>query len=129
MAKGLECRVAKSVLGLSGFYHDSAAAVVVGSDLVAAAQQERFSRVKHDSLFPIDAARFCLDQAGLRLSDLDSVVFYEDPNYKLYRILDTLGRDHPNRHSFLAGILPEWLQHPGLIEERILNGLRRIDPD
>ncbi len=74
-----------AVLGLSCFYHDSAAALVARSDLVAAAQQERFSRVKHDCLFPIDAARFCLEQGGLRLFDLDAVVFYEDPEHKLFR--------------------------------------------
>jgi carbamoyltransferase len=117
------------VLGLSCFYHDSAAALVVGSDLVAAAQQERFSRVKHDCLFPIDAAGFCLEQRGLRLSELDAVVFYEDPEHKLFRILQTIGQNHPNRRSLLTRILPEWLHQPGLIRERLLNGLRRIDPD
>ena len=117
------------VLGLSCFYHDSAAALVVGRDLVAAAQQERFSRIKHDSLFPTDAARFCLEQEGVRLSELDAVVFYEEPEHKLFRILQTIGQDHPNRRSFLSRIMPEWLQHPGLIRERLLNGLRRIDPD
>lgn len=118
-----------AVLGLSCFYHDSAAALVIGTELIAAAQQERFSRVKHDSLFPIDAARCCLQKGGIRLRELDAVVYYEDPEQKLFRILQTIGEDHPNRRSFLARILPEWLQHPGLIQERLLNGLRRIDPD
>src|SRR5260370_21755337 len=117
-----------AVLGLSCFYHDSAAALVADADLVAAAQQERFSRVKHDSLFPTDAISYCLKQTGLRLSELDAVVFYEDARHKLFRILQTIGQDHPNRRSFLAEILPEWLKQPDLTRERLLNGLSHIDP-
>src|SRR5260370_14719140 len=117
-----------AVLGLSCFYHDSAAALVADADLVAAAQQERFSRVKHDSLFPTDAISYCLKQTGLRLSELDAVVFYEDARHKLFRILQTIRQDHPNRRSFLAEILPEWLKQPDLTREPLLNGLSHIDP-
>jgi carbamoyltransferase len=118
-----------SALGLSAFYHDSAAALVIGSKLVAAAQQERFSRVKHDAMFPIDAARFCLIEAGLRLRDLDAVVFYEDPAIKRDRIVDTIGRKHPHQEAFLDLVLPDWLAHPDLTRERVLSGLRRLDDD
>src|SRR5664279_2059642 len=96
-----------SALGISAFYHDSAAALVIGSKLVAAAQQERFSRIKHDAMFPLDAARFCLTQAGLRLSDLGTVVFYEKPAIKRDRIVDTLGREHPHQEAFLDLVLPD----------------------
>jgi len=118
-----------SALGISAFYHDSAAALVSGSSLVAAAQQERFSRVKHDAIFPIDAAQFCLTRAGLRLRDLDAVVFYEEPLVKRDRIIDTLGRAHGHQGTFLDLILPDWLAHRDFTRERLRNGLRRIDDD
>src|SRR5260221_6299278 len=117
-----------AALGISAFYHDSAAAIVVEGEIRAAAQQERFSRRKHDDLFPIDAIRSCLETVGLPLSALDAVVFYENPELKLARILDTIGRDHPNREAYLSRILPDWLQHPDLITERLLGGLQKIDP-
>ena len=69
----------KAILGISGYYHDSAAALVVDGRIVAAAQEERFSRIKHDSSFPRMAVDYCLREAGLRPEDLDHVVFYEKP--------------------------------------------------
>src|SRR5258708_8617318 len=95
-----------AVLGISAFYHDSAAAIVVDGEIRAAAQQERFSRRKHDDLFPIDAIRFCLETVDLPLSTLDAVVFYENPELKLARILDTIGPHHPNRQPHPPPILP-----------------------
>jgi len=77
------------VLGLSAFYHDSAAALVVDGRIVAAAQEERFSRRKFDARFPEQAIRFCLDHAGLRLADVDYVVFYDKPFLKFERLLET----------------------------------------
>ena len=68
-----------AILGISAFYHDSAATLVVDGDIVAAAQEERFTRKKHDAGFPALAVRYCLDEAGLKASDLDYVVFYEKP--------------------------------------------------
>ena len=67
------------ILGISAFYHDSAAALVEDGSIVAAAQEERFTRIKHDSSFPHHAVEFCLRQAGARLSQVDHVVFYEKP--------------------------------------------------
>jgi carbamoyltransferase len=75
------------VLGLSAFFHDSAAALVIDGEVVAAAQEERFSRLKHDAALPVQAAHFCLDQAGLTMADVDHVVFYEKPLRKFERIL------------------------------------------
>src|ERR1700678_3965022 len=79
----------KAILGLSAYYHDSAAALVVDGRIVAAAQEERFSRVKHDHRFPRLAVDYCLREAGLRPADLDHVVFYEKPFLKFERILET----------------------------------------
>ena len=75
------------ILGLSAFYHDSAAALVEDGRIVAAAQEERFTRKKHDSSFPTHALRYCLAEAGLRLSDIDYVAFYDKPFLKFERLL------------------------------------------
>ena len=76
-----------AILGISAFYHDSAAALVIDGEIVAAAQEERFSRVKHDAGFPTQAVSCCLSEAGLQPSDLDYVAFYEKPLAKFDRIL------------------------------------------
>lgn len=78
-----------NVLGISAYYHDSAAALVVEGEVVAAAQEERFTRRKHDKSFPLHAVRFCLDHAGLGPTDLDAVVFYDKPILKFQRLLQT----------------------------------------
>ena len=70
------------ILGISAYYHDSSAALLVDGTVVSAAQEERFTRVKHDSSFPDNAIRFCLDYAGLSLDEIDAVVFYEKPFLK-----------------------------------------------
>ena len=77
------------ILGISCFYHDAAAALIQDGQLIAAAEEERFSRLKHDSGFPTHDVDFCLNQAGINASDLDYVVFYEKPLLKFERILKT----------------------------------------
>src|SRR5574341_884813 len=83
------------ILGISAHYHDSAAAVVVDGVPVCAIQEERLSRRKNDSAFPLAAVEWCLDEAGLEPGDLDAVVFYEKPMRKLERILVTALRAFP----------------------------------
>ena len=75
-----------SILGLSAYYHDSAAALVKDGDTVAAAQEERFTRIKHDYAFPRNAAQYCLDEAGIEIEDLDYVAFYDKPLQKFDRL-------------------------------------------
>src|SRR4051812_34391246 len=77
------------ILGISAFYHDSAAALVVDGEIVAAAQEERFTRKKHDPDFPARAVAYCLAEAGLKSSDLDYVAFYDKPLTKFERLLET----------------------------------------
>ncbi|MCB1726187.1 MAG: hypothetical protein KDI22_02045, partial [Gammaproteobacteria bacterium] len=77
------------ILGLSGYYHDSAAALLRDGVIVAAAQEERFSRRKHDARFPLNALRYCLDEAGISLSQVDHVAFYDKPFLKFERLLET----------------------------------------
>ena len=78
-----------SILGISAFYHDSAAAAVIDGKIIAAAQEERFSRKKHDSRFPFCAINFILKESKLKLSDFDYIVFYEKPFLKFERLLET----------------------------------------
>ena len=87
------------ILGLSAYYHDSAAALVVDGRIVAAAQEERFTRKKHDSRFPVNAVRFCLGEGGFGLDEVDRVIFYDKPFLKFERILKklTLVSDRPDR--------------------------------
>jgi len=78
---------ASNILGISAYYHDSAAALLKDGELAAAAQQERFSRKKHDARFPGDAIRYCLEAENLRLNELDRIVFYDKPLIKFERLL------------------------------------------
>lgn len=75
------------ILGISAYYHDSSAALLIGDTIVAAAQEERFTRIKHDNGFPANACKYCLDEAGLTIDEIDAIVFYEKPFIKFERIL------------------------------------------
>jgi carbamoyltransferase len=77
------------ILGISAYYHDSAAALVADGQVVAAAQEERFTRRKHDARFPVNAVRFCLEYSGGTPDDVDAVVFYEKPFHKFARLIET----------------------------------------
>ena len=81
--------MSQRILGISAYYHDSAAALVDGGKIVAAVQEERFSRIKHDPAFPAKAIAFCLQSAQCALSDLDAVIFYDKPLLKFERLLET----------------------------------------
>jgi len=99
-----------AILGLSAFYHDSAAALVRDGDIVAAAQEERFSRRKHDPGFPALAVDYCLAEAGLRPRELDMVVFYEKPMVKFERLLETSLAYAPDGFESFEEALPLWAQ-------------------
>jgi carbamoyltransferase len=99
-----------NILGISAYYHDSAAALLVDGEIAAAAQEERFSRKKHDPRFPVNAVRYCLDEAGIALKDVDRVVFYDKPLVKFERLLETYLSYAPNGiRSFIAA-MPVWLK-------------------
>lgn len=97
-----------NVLGISCFYHDSAACLVVDGEVVAAAEEERFSRQKHDNNFPGNAAGYCLRKEGIDPEDLDKVVFYEKPIQKFDRILETAAEVFPHGFNFFSEALPKW---------------------
>src|SRR5829696_96963 len=97
------------VLGISCFYHDAAAALLKDGQLVAAVQEERFSRVKHDPEFPALAIKFCLDRAGITAQDLDHVVFYEKPFVKFERLLLSIGSTFPRSLRVFREAMPQWM--------------------
>src|SRR4051812_40380733 len=99
----------RRILGISAFYHDSAAALVIDGDIIAAAQEERFTRKKNDERFPARAVQFCLQFAGLRADDLDAVVFYDKPITKFARILETYLAVAPRGFASFPRVLPPWL--------------------
>ena len=107
------------ILGISAFYHDSAAALVVDGQIVAAAQEERFSRKKHDEAFPSEAVKFCLQEAGIRTGALDYVAFYEKPLRKFDRLLETyLALAPAGFPSFLRSV-PVWLKDKLFMAKRM----------
>ena len=100
----------KKILGISAFYHDSAATIVVGGKVIAAVQEERFTREKHTPDFPINSIKYCLNEAGLELNDLDAIVFYDKPFLKFERLIQTYYSFAPKGLvSFLKSI-PIWLK-------------------
>lgn len=117
-----------SILGISAFYHDSAAAIIQDGQIIAAAQEERFSRKKHDPGFPGQAIKYCLDESGVSLDDLDAVVFYDKPLLKFERILDTFYAVAPKGlPAFLTG-MPLWLKEKLLLKKLIRTELKKIQP-
>jgi len=116
-----------TILGISAFYHDSAAAIVSNGEIIAAAQEERFTRKKHDPGFPENAVRFCLDYAGVTVDELDAIAFYDKPLLKFERLLDTYYGFAPRGlRSFMAAI-PVWLREKMFIKRTILEELYKID--
>src|SRR5690606_28495712 len=99
-----------NILAISAYYHDSAAALIRDGVIMAAAQQERFSRLKNDPEFPADAIRFCLEQAKLQPKDIDAVVFYEKPFLKFDRILETYLAVAPSGFSSFRRSFPLWIR-------------------
>jgi carbamoyltransferase len=116
------------VLGLSSFYHDSAAALVEDGHIVAAAQEERFTRVKHDASFPVSAIGFCLAQGNLGLADADHVVFYDKPFLKFERLLETYLAFVPRGFESFRMAMPIWLKEKLFQKDLLQRELRKIDP-
>jgi carbamoyltransferase len=112
-----------NILGISAFYHDSAACLLVDGKIVAAAQEERFTRKKHDPDFPKHAAEYCLKAAGLTIKDIDYVSFYDKPLLKFERLLETYLTTAPQGFTSYARALPLWLKHKLWIPDTIKSEL------
>lgn len=98
------------ILGISAYYHDSSAALLIDNTVVAAAQEERFTRIKHDNSFPVNACRFCLQKAGLDLSEIDVIVFYEKTFLKFERLLVSFISTFPKSYKMFIRTMPIWLK-------------------
>ena len=100
----------KSILGISAYYHDSAAAILIDGKIIAAAQEERFTRIKHDSNYPFNAVEFVLKYSNLKLNDVDHIIFYEKPFLKFERIFETYLAFAPKGFKSFSKSLPIWVK-------------------
>jgi carbamoyltransferase len=116
-----------SVLGISAFYHDSAAAIIINDKIIAAAQEERFTRRKHDANFPINAINYILKEAALKLSEIDYVVFYEKPFLKFERLIETYVGFAPRGFISFCKSMPLWLNEKLFQKKLIFEELKKID--
>ena len=117
------------ILGISAFYHDSAAALVRDGEIVAAAQEERFTRKKHDSRFPSNAVEYCLSQEGVGLSDVDFVAFYDKPFLKFERLLETYVAFAPQGLRSFAMAMPLWVREKLFQKNLLHNELKQFSKE
>lgn len=120
--------MAEAILGISAFYHDSAAALLVDGKLVGAAQEERFSRVKHDHSFPAGAVGYLLEEAGLGVADLRAVAFYDKPLLKFERLLETYHDFAPRGLRSFWAAMPVWVREKLFLRQHLQQELARIGP-
>ena len=112
----------KSILGISAFYHDSAACILIDGKILAAAQEERFTRKKHDSSYPRNAIEFVLDYAKLKLSEVDQIIFFEKPFLKFERLLETYVAFAPKGFVSFSKAMPIWLKEKLFQKNLLFNG-------
>jgi len=115
-----------NILGISGYYHDSAAALLQDGALVAAAQEERFSRKKHDARFPESAIAYCLQERSIGIRDLDFVVFYDKPLVKFERLLETYLSYAPNGFRSFTAAMPVWLKDKLFLKDQLKKSLAEL---
>ncbi len=115
-----------SILGISAFYHDSAAALVIDGEIVSAAQEERFSRKKHDSRFPENAIKYCLKDANINFNDIEAIVYYEKPLLTFERLLETyLSISPKGLRSFIAA-MQVWIKEKLFLKYELKKSLLKI---
>jgi len=117
----------KTILGISAFYHDSAATILVDGKIIAAAQEERFTRKKHDASYPFNAIEFVLDFAKIKLSDVDQIIFFEKPFLKFERLLETYVAFAPKGFKSFCMAMPVWLKDKLFQKKMLFNELKRHD--
>lgn len=116
------------ILGISCFYHDSAASLLKDGEIIAAAQEERFTRTKHDAAFPEHAIRYCLKQAGIGMDDVDYVAYYEKPHLKLERILTIYADNFPRSFKTFGDVFSQWMRYKFKIPAVIKTSLVALSP-
>ena len=117
----------KKILGISAFYHDAAAALIIDGEIVAAAQEERFTRKKHTPDFPVNVIKYCLEYSGCSIDELDAIVFYEKPLLKFERLLETYYAFAPiGLRQFIVSI-PVWLKEKIFLKKLLYEGLSEVE--
>ena len=116
-----------SILGISAFYHDSAACILKNGEIIAAAQEERFTRKKHDPQYPFNAIKFVLDYSGLKLSEVDHIVFFEKPFLKFERLLETYVAFAPRGFKSFSKAIPLWIKEKLFQKNFLFNKLKQHD--
>ena len=116
-----------AILGISAFYHDSAAAILIDGDIVAAAQEERFTRKKHDASYPTNAINFCLSEAGLILDQIDYIAFYDKPFLKFDRLLETYIAFAPKGFQSFRMAMPVWLREKLFLKDMLIKEIKKSD--
>ncbi|MFM7022491.1 MAG: carbamoyltransferase [Flavobacteriales bacterium] len=114
------------ILGISAFYHDSAAAIVEDGVILAAAQEERFTRKKHDDAFPVNAVRYCLEEAGVSIDELEAVVFYDKPLLKFERLLETYYGFAPAGVTSFVTSIPLWIKEKLFLKKLLRDELEKV---
>ena len=117
----------KVILGISAFYHDSAAALLIAGEIAAAAQEERFTRKKHTAEFPVNAVKYCLEYSGCSIDELDAVVFYDKPLLKFERLLETYYAFAPKGLIQFLMSMPVWLREKLFLKKLIYDELAKIE--
>ena len=117
----------KSILGISAYYHDSAAAILIDGKIIAAAQEERFTRIKHDSNYPFNAVEFVLKYSNLKLNDVDYIIFYEKPFLKFERLLETYVAFAPKGFKQFCKAMPLWMKEKLFQKKMLFNELKTHD--
>ena len=115
------------ILGISCFYHDSSASIIVNNEIIAAVQEERFTRVKNTPDFPLNSIKFCLEETGLKLEELDAIVFYDKPILKFERLLSTFYQVAPKGLISFIKSIPIWLKEKLFLRKIIYDNLKEID--
>ncbi|MCB0824186.1 MAG: carbamoyltransferase [Bacteroidales bacterium] len=118
--------MAEAILGISAYYHDSAAALILDGEIVAAAHEERFTRIKQDSSFPFNAAKYVLEEAGIKYEDLTAVAFYDKPYIKFERLLETYHAFAPKGLSSFLSAVPVWIKEKLFMKKMLREELAKL---
>src|SRR5690606_19407549 len=114
------------ILGISAYYHDSAAAILVDGEIVAAAHEERFTRKKHDESFPVHAIKYVLDEAGVTYDDLTAIAFYDKPYLKFERLLETYHAMAPRGLVSFLSAMPVWIKEKVFMKKMLSDELNKL---
>jgi len=115
-----------AILGISAYYHDSAAAIIIDGEIIAAAHEERFTRIKHDSAFPIHAAEYVLSEAGIEYDDLTAIAFYDKPYIKFERLLETYHAFAPKGLTSFLSAVPVWIKEKLFMKKMLRDELKKL---